>query len=96
MVSGPDTGAKATKEPSEIHAWGNQMFQKWIHYFEKDSVRQSIQTKVVDPILKHILKQVFPYIILICVMFVLLLFSVLITLGVILFQSRPIVITAAA
>lgn len=70
------------------------MFQKFMIYFEKESVRTSIQTKIIDPILSHIMKQVFPYILLICVMFVLLLFSVLITLGVILFQ-RPLVISAA-
>ncbi len=64
----------------------DSMIQKWILYFERESVQRSIRDKVVDPILNHILKQVFPYILLICVMFVLLLFSVLITLGVILFQ----------
>jgi uncharacterized membrane protein len=68
--------------------WADSLIQKWIVYFERDSVQRSIRDKVVDPILNHILKQVFPYILLICVMFVLLLFSVLITLGVILFQAR--------
>jgi len=56
-------------------------------------VRRSIQDKVVDPILKYILKQIFPYILLICVMFMLLLFSVLLTLGVIIF--RPVVLATA-
>lgn len=64
------------------------MFQKWVVFFEKESVRKSIETRVVDPILKHILKQVFPYILLICIMFILLLFAVLITLGVVVFQYR--------
>lgn len=68
--------------------WGDTMIQKWLQYFERESVQKSIRERVVDPILNHILKQVFPYILLICIMFVLLLFSVLITLGVILFQSR--------
>jgi hypothetical protein len=43
---------------------------------------------MLDPILNHILKKIFPYIILICVMFALLLLAVLITLGVIVFQMR--------
>ena len=73
----------------DTNTWGAQIFQKWMVFFEKESVRKSIQVKVVDPILNHILKQVFPYILLICIMFVLLLFAVLITLGVIIFQSRP-------
>lgn len=74
----------------------DSMFQKWVAFFEKESVRQSIETKVVDPILKHILKQVSPYILLICIMFVLLLFAVLITLGVVVFQYRSGLSPAAA
>ena len=81
-------------QTTQQSTWGNQMFQKFMVYFEKESVRTAVQTKIIDPILSHILKQVFPYILLICIMFVLLLFSVLITLGVILFQ-RPLVISAA-
>ncbi len=77
-----------SKTKEEQPVWVNTMFQKWLLFFEKDSVRESIEKKVIDPILKHILKQVFPYILLICVMFVLLLFSVLITLVVILLQYR--------
>ncbi len=68
--------------------FADTMFQKWLRYFERESVQRSIRERVVDPILNHILKQVFPYILLICVMFILLLFSVLVTLGVILFQGR--------
>jgi hypothetical protein len=72
----------------EPPVWVNTLFQKWLLFFERESVRKSIEAKLIDPILKHILKQVFPYILLICVMFVLLLFSVLITLGVVVFQMR--------
>ncbi len=68
--------------------FADTMIQKWLRYFERESVQRSIRERVVDPILNHILKQVFPYILLNCVMFVLLLFSVLVTLDVILFQGR--------
>jgi hypothetical protein len=77
-----------TAATAAVPPWADSMIQKWILYFERESIQRSIRDKVVDPILNHILKQVFPYILLICVMFVLLLFSVLITLGVILFQAR--------
>jgi len=66
----------------------DKFFQKCIKYFEDETIRISIQQKIVDPILQHILKQVFPYVILICIMFILLLLAVLITLGVIIFQIR--------
>jgi len=75
--------------------WGDTFFKKCITYFEKDTVQSSIRIKVIDPILQHILRRIFPYIILICVMFVLLLLSVLITLGVIIFQIRSPGLTSA-
>ena len=72
----------------DIKSWGDSFFNKCIQYFERGSVQSSIRIKVIDPILNHILNRIFPYIVLICVMFVLLLLSVLITLGVIIFQIR--------
>ena len=77
------------KEPLiDINKWSNTIFDKWMLYFEKESIQCAVRSKVIDPILNHILKRIFPYIILICVMFALLLVSVLITLGVIIFQIR--------
>jgi hypothetical protein len=72
----------------DIHKWTNSILEKIIQYFEKESIQTTVRSKVIDPILNHILKRIFPYIILICVMFALLLVSVLITLGVIVFQMR--------
>jgi hypothetical protein len=68
--------------------WGQGLMQKMIELYEKESVQITIKSKMLDPILNHILKKIFPYIILICVMFALLLLAVLITLGVIIFQMR--------
>jgi len=64
------------------------VINKMVEIFEKDSVQTTIKLRILDPILNHILKKIFPYIILICVMFALLLLAVLITLGVIVFQMR--------
>jgi hypothetical protein len=68
--------------------WSQNIIQKIINYIEKNNVQVTIKSKLIDPILNHILKRIFPYIILICVMFALLLLAVLITLGVIIFQMR--------
>jgi len=73
---------------SDTKSFGDTFFKKCIGYIEKDSVQESLRGKVIDPILRHILNKIFPYIVLICVMFVLLLLAVLITLGVIIFQVR--------
>ena len=72
----------------DANGWTKNIIQKFINFFETDSVKSTVRTKIIDPILNHILKKIFPYIILICVMFALLLLAVLITLGVIVFQMR--------
>lgn len=71
-----------------MNKWSQSLIQKWLEFFEKDSIQTTIKSRLLDPILNHILKKIFPYIILICVMFALLLLAVLITLGVIVFQIR--------
>jgi hypothetical protein len=64
--------------------------QKVIQFLGKQEIQERLKQEVVDPILNHVMKRVFPYIILICVLFVLLLLVVLLTLGVIIFQLRSI------
>ena len=62
--------------------------QKAIGFLAQDDIRLQVQTHVLDPMIQHIMKQVFPYIILTCVLFVLLLIVVMLTLGIIVFQLR--------
>jgi len=76
-------------------SWSDTMTQKMSAFFEKEHIQTAIRNRVLDPIMNHILKRVFPYIILICVMFILLLVSVLLTLGVIIFKIRNSVPTQA-
>ena len=66
------------------------MTQKMTAFFEKEHIQTAIRNRVLDPVMNHILKRVFPYIVLISIMFILLLVSVLITLGVIIFKFRTI------
>lgn len=70
----------------------NSLIQKAIEYISRDEIRNKLQQDVVDPLLDHIMKRVFPYIILTCVFFILLLIVVLLTLGIIVFQMRRSVI----
>jgi len=75
-------------EKADTDKWSQNIIQKIMNYIEKNNIQLTIKSKLLDPILNHILKRIFPYIILICVMFALLLLAVLITLGVIIFQMR--------
>jgi hypothetical protein len=66
------------------------LMQKVLDYVVRDDIRLKIQSEIVDPLLDHIMKRVFPYIILTCVFFILLLIVVLLTLGIIVFQMRTV------
>lgn len=66
------------------------LMQKVLDYVVRDDIRSKIQSEIVDPLLDHIMKRVFPYIILTCVFFILLLVVVLLTLGIIVFQMRTV------
>ncbi len=65
-----------------------RFMQKLIAYVGRNEIRQQVQQELIDPLLTHVMRKVFPYIILICVLFVLLLLVVLLTLGIIVFQLR--------
>ena len=64
------------------------LFKKFLDYVGRDEIRSKLQDDIVDPLLNHIMKRVFPYIILTCVFFILLLLVVLLTLGIIVFQMQ--------
>jgi uncharacterized membrane protein len=74
------------------NSWSDIMTEKLAKFFEKEHVQYAIRNKILDPILNYILNKIFPYIMLICVMFMLLLVSVIVTLCVMIFKFRaPIV-----
>ena len=67
---------------------GTGIFNKFLEYVGRDEIRSKIQGDILDPLMNHIMKRVFPYIILTCVFFILLLLVVLLTLGIIVFQLQ--------
>jgi hypothetical protein len=75
-------------EAQEKPLWTNQFIKKAIAYAGKEEIRRQIQDTIIDPLIRHIMDRIFPYIILTCVLFVLLLIVILVTLGIIIFQIR--------
>ena len=73
--------------PKEV-AWSDIMTERMAKFFEKEHVQFAIRNKILDPILNYILNKIFPYVMLICVMFMLLLISVIVTLCVMIFKFR--------
>ena len=83
-----DTGKNITLSKSFV--------QRVIQYIGKEEIRQKLNDDVVDPLLNHVMKRVFPYIILTCVLFILLLLVVLLTLGIIIFHLRNPILSSVA
>jgi len=57
-------------------------------YLQKEETLKQLHHYVVDPVLNHILERVFPYIVLTCVLFGLLLIFAMCTFVVVLLQMR--------
>jgi len=77
-----------TDVPGKNVTVSSSFVQRIIQYIGKEEIRQKLHDDVIDPLLNHVMKRVFPYIILTCVLFILLLLVVLLTLGIIIFHLR--------
>jgi hypothetical protein len=66
----------------------NQFMERIIMYLQKEETLKQLHHYVVDPVLNHILERVFPYIVLTCVLFGLLLIFAMCTFVVVLLQMR--------
>jgi hypothetical protein len=64
------------------------LLQKVFRYINRDETRRQIQVFLLDPMLNHLMERMFPYILLTCVFFAILLLLVVSTLVIILFQLR--------
>jgi len=72
-----------------------QLMEKSIHILNREDTRKKLQIYLIDPLLNHVLERIFPYIILICVLFALLLIMALMTFGMLILQQRPLLWPAA-
>ena len=66
-----------------------------IQFFQESKNRERIQTQCIDPILHHILDRLFPYIVLSCILFSLILLMSLTSVGLLVFHLRFISQSAA-
>jgi hypothetical protein len=66
-----------------------------IQFFQEPKNRERIQSQCIDPLLHHILDRVFPYIILTCILFSLILLMSLTSVGLLIFHIRYVSQSAA-
>lgn len=72
------------------------ILDKALQFIQEPKNRERIQTQCIDPLLHHILDRMFPYIILTCILFSLILLMSLTTVGLLIFQMRQSIITATS
>ena len=64
------------------------LLEKVIMFLQKEDTLQKLHLFVLDPLLNHILERVFPYIVLTCVLFGLLLILAMCTFAMVVLQMR--------
>jgi hypothetical protein len=69
-------------------SWLEPFMEKAIHMINRDTTRKKLQLYLIDPLLNHVMERVFPYIVLTCVLFTLLLIFVMLTFGMLVVQQR--------
>jgi hypothetical protein len=66
----------SSKKKEWIHAW----VQKLIQSIQTDENKKVVQVFLIDPILNYILERLFPYVLILCVLFVILTIMISMTL----------------
>jgi hypothetical protein len=73
------------------HAPGTMVYgvlDRVVSFFQEPKNQERIQTKCIDPLMRYILDKMFPYIILFCIVFSLVLLLSVTSVGILLYQLR--------
>ena len=79
---------KETKAKAALQELGLEIADRWVSGFEKRPTQQLILQKFIDPIVRHILSSIFPWIVGVAILFLVLLLCTVIT-CVIVLRSPP-------
>lgn len=69
-----------THPPPSKHAWFHKWVQKLSQILQTEENKKMMQVFLIDPILNHILDRIFPYVLILCVLFVVLTIMISLTL----------------
>ena len=67
----------------------NMILDRIIKVFQEPNNRERIQSQCIDPLIKYILNRMFPYIILVCIIFCIILLLSFISVGLLILQLHP-------
>jgi hypothetical protein len=72
------------------------ILDRTLHFFQQPSNRERIQTQCIDPLLRHVLDRLFPYILLTCLLFSLILLMSLASVTLLVLHMRTSAATSVA
>jgi hypothetical protein len=77
--------AREKNSPSMLE----KFMEKGILLLNREDTRKRLQLYLIDPLLNHVMERVFPYIVLTCALFALLLIVTMLTFVMLILQNRP-------
>ena len=80
--------SKEARAKTALHDLGLEIADHWVNGFEKRPTQQLVLQKFIDPIVRHILNSIFPWIVGVAILFLVLLLCTVIT-CVIVLRSSP-------
>ena len=70
---------KEARSQSALHSLGLEIADRWVTGFEKRPTQQLLLQKFIDPVVRHILNSIFPWIVGVAIMFLVLLLCTVVT-----------------
>lgn len=81
--------SKEARARSSLHELGLEIADRWVSGLEKRPTQQLVLQKIIDPIVRHILNSIFPWIVGVAIFFLVLLICTVVT-CVIVLRSGPV------
>ncbi len=88
--------AKEKAARSALHDLGLEIADRWVSGFEKRPTQQLVLQKIIDPIVRHILNSIFPWIVGVAIFFLILLICTVVTCVIVLQSGSHVTVAAAA
>ena len=88
--------AKEKAARSALHDLGLEIADRWVSGFEKRPTQQLVLQKIIDPIVRHILNSIFPWIVGVAIFFLILLICTVVTCVIVLQSGSHVSVVAAA
>lgn len=74
---------------TNLSPWMEGLLDKVINMLQNDTLKKKIQILVLEPFLQYFLELIFPYVIIVCVVFGVLIILMISIVGLLVFQKAP-------